>query len=65
MPEINGKDLADKIRVYCPEIKILFMSGYSSDVIAQHGVLHSDVNFIQKPFTVKELAVRVREVLDK
>jgi two-component system, cell cycle sensor histidine kinase and response regulator CckA len=65
MPEINGKDLADKISVFCPEIKILFMSGYTADVIAHHGVLHSDVNFIQKPFAVKDLSARVRDVLDK
>ena len=48
-----------------PDIKRLFMSGYTANVIAHHGVLDEGVLFIQKPFTSKELAVSLREALDK
>jgi len=64
MPEMNGRDLAARLQAVRPTIKHLFMSGYTSDVIAHRGVLDNGVNFIQKPFSLKELAVRVREVLD-
>ncbi len=64
MPEMNGRVLAELIRNIKPEIKCLFISGYTANVIAHHGVLDPDVNFIQKPFSIKDLAVKVREVLD-
>lgn len=63
MPEMNGKELAQRLLSIHPTIKRLFMSGYSADVIAHHGVLDEDVNFLQKPFSMKELSVKVREVL--
>jgi two-component system cell cycle sensor histidine kinase/response regulator CckA len=47
-----------------PEIRVLYMSGYTGDVIVHHGVLEPGVDFVQKPFTVELLARRVREVLD-
>ncbi|MGD9613008.1 MAG: ATP-binding protein, partial [Kiritimatiellia bacterium] len=64
MPEMNGRDLAQQLAVLHPGIRRLFMSGYTADIIAHHGVLDDDIHFIQKPFTLKELAAKVREVLD-
>jgi PAS domain S-box-containing protein len=64
MPEQNGWDLAQAIQVLQPQIKRLFMSGYTADVIAASGVLHEGIPFIQKPFTGDELAARIRQVLD-
>ena len=64
MPEMNGKELADTLRSRNPQLRSLFMSGYTADVIAQHGVLDEGVSFIQKPFSLPDLAAKVREVLD-
>ena len=64
MPEMNGRDLANKLASICPDIKCLFMSGYTANVIAHRRVLDDGVNFIQKPFSIQDLASKVREVLD-
>lgn len=64
MPEMSGKELADKLRSQCPDLKMLFMSGYTDEAIVHHGVLDSDVGFIQKPFTPAALVKKLREVLD-
>ena len=64
MPEMNGRDLANNILLLYPNLKGLFMSGYTANVIAHHGVLDEGVNFIQKPFSRKKLSAKVREVLD-
>ena len=64
MPEMNGRDLADQLHTLYPDIKVLFMSGYTADVIAHRGVLDESVHFIQKPFTKRDLAFKAREVLD-
>jgi two-component system, cell cycle sensor histidine kinase and response regulator CckA len=63
MPEMNGRDLAKNILSIYPNIRRLFMSGYTANVIAHHGVLDEGVNFIQKPFSMKALGAQVREVL--
>jgi CheY-like chemotaxis protein len=65
MPEMNGRDLAKNLLSLYPNLKCLFMSGYTADVIAHHGVLDEGVQFIQKPFSVQTLAVKIREVLDE
>lgn len=65
MPEMNGRELARNIQSVFPDIKRLFMSGYPANVIAHHGVLDSGVNFIQKPFSMKDLASKVRQTLDE
>ncbi len=65
MPEMNGRDLARNILSIYPGIKRLFMSGYTSDIITHHGVLENGVNFLQKPFSLKNLSTMVRESLDK
>ncbi len=64
MPEMNGKQLADKLLSLYPNLKLLFMSGYTADVISYHGVLSPGVQFIQKPFSTKDIAAKVREVLE-
>ena len=64
MPEMNGRDLAAEILSFQPKIRKLFMSGYTADVIARHGVLEEGVHFIQKPFSLGDLAAKVREALD-
>jgi len=63
MPEMNGKDLAEVLLISHPNLKCLFMSGYTANVIAGHGVLDEGINFIQKPFSVKDLSIKVRETL--
>ena len=64
MPEMNGGDLARHILSFYPNLKCLFMSGYSSDIIAHRGVLDVGVHFIQKPFSNQDLAAKLREALD-
>ncbi len=63
MPGMNGKDLAERLHVLCPDMKILFMSGYSVNVIGAQWVMDEGVNFIEKPFSMKDLGVKVAEVL--
>ncbi len=64
MPEMNGRDLARKVTDLHPEIKRLFMSGYTADVIAHSGMINTGVHFLQKPFSGNELAAQIRSVLD-
>jgi signal transduction histidine kinase/ActR/RegA family two-component response regulator len=64
MPNMNGKELRDQLRPLQPELKCLFMSGYTANVIAQHGVLDEGVLFLEKPFTNRALALKVREALE-
>lgn len=63
LPEMSGKDLAHEIEKIRPGIRILYMSGYTADVIAHHGVLYEDVHFVEKPFTAETLAKKIKEVL--
>jgi two-component system, cell cycle sensor histidine kinase and response regulator CckA len=64
MPNMNGKQLFERVRAGHPEMKVLFMSGYTDDVIAHHGILEQGVNFIQKPYSIQGLTDKVRQVLD-
>ena len=64
MPEMNGRELSKQLQSLYPNIKILFMSGYTANVIAHRGVLEEGVCFIPKPFSKKDLALKVREALD-
>jgi CheY-like chemotaxis protein len=64
MPEMNGRNLARILLSLYPEMKRLFMSGYTADVIAHHGVLNEGVAFIQKPFSIQDLGNRIRGVLE-
>ncbi len=63
MPDINGRDLFNRVSALRPGIRVLYMSGYTDDVIAHHGVIDSGVEFIEKPFNIKTLSAKVREVL--
>ena len=65
MPEMNGKDLAERVTSIRPALKCLYMSGYTANVIAHHGLLDEGVSFISKPFSMRDLSAKVREVLDK
>ena len=65
MPEMNGRELSEHLQNLYPNLKIIFMSGYTASVIAQRGVLDDGVSFISKPFSKKDMAVKVREVLDE
>jgi two-component system, cell cycle sensor histidine kinase and response regulator CckA len=65
MTGMTGRELAQKMAALKPQVKILFVSGYTDDVIAQHGVLEKDVNFLQKPFSATALLKKVRAILDR
>jgi PAS domain S-box-containing protein len=64
MPRLGGSDLAHKLRASNPKLKVLFMSGYTDDMIASHGVLAGETQLIQKPFTAEALGRKLRSVLD-
>ncbi len=64
LPHMNGQELAKRLQTACPSMKCLFMSGYTADIIASHGVVEEDVLFIQKPFPATALAGAVRSALD-
>jgi len=65
MPEMNGKELVDHLKTYNPELKYIFMSGYTANIISRHGVLDEGVPFIQKPFSVNQLSRVIRKILDE
>jgi signal transduction histidine kinase/CheY-like chemotaxis protein len=64
MPGMNGRQLAERVRTAHPQMRCLYMSGYTANVIAHQGVLEQGVQFIEKPFSVDALAAKVRQVLD-
>jgi PAS domain S-box-containing protein len=64
MPEMNGRKLADQLHALYPDIRIIFMSGYTANLITHRGVLDDGVNFIQKPFSARELGIKIRTILD-
>jgi len=64
MPEMNGRELAARLRANRPDLKTLFVSGYSASALAPRGVLDEGVHFLQKPFSLEDLAASVREALD-
>ena len=65
MPDRSGPELADVIREEQPGVKVLFISGYTSNETIEYGVLGSELNLLQKPFSMQELSRRVRETLDR
>ena len=65
MPNVNGKELYNELKKINPGLKVLFMSGYTSDVISHHGILDEGTDFIHKPFSLNSLAGKVREILDR
>ena len=64
MPQMGGKELADKILQMRSDLKILFASGYTDEQIVDHGVLEEGIFFIQKPYTIEQLAKKIRQILD-
>jgi two-component system, cell cycle sensor histidine kinase and response regulator CckA len=64
MPDVNGRVLAERLAATSPSMRILFMSGYSDEAVYRHGEISPDASFIEKPFTDRTLARKVREVLD-
>jgi CheY-like chemotaxis protein len=65
LPEMNGRDLAQQLLALRPEMKCLYMSGYTAEVITHQGILYDGVHFLQKPFSPRTLAEKVRNVLDQ
>ncbi len=65
MPKMNGRDLAEAMVLLLPEVKVLFLSGYTDQVVIEHGVLDAGAEFLQKPFSPETLAQKVRAVLDR
>lgn len=65
MPSMNGRDLAEEITRLNPNIKCLYMSGYTADVIAHRGVLEKGLHFINKPFSIHAMSIKLREILDE
>jgi PAS domain S-box-containing protein len=65
MPKMSGKELAERIKAFNPNIKVLYMSGYTANVIAHHGVLDRGVHFIAKPFSITSLSTNIRKVMNQ
>jgi len=65
MPGMNGWELSERIMSGYPKIKLMFMSGYAADIISPNGILPEGVTLLQKPFSMNDLAVKIRETLDR
>ena len=64
MPQMNGKELYEQLTEPFPDLKVLYMSGYTNDIVTQYGIAHNATNFIQKPLSVTGLTLKIREILD-
>ena len=64
MPEMGGAELAQRLVATRPEVKVLYMSGYTGDALSKHGILDRAANLLQKPFATDALVHRVRDVLE-
>jgi two-component system cell cycle sensor histidine kinase/response regulator CckA len=65
MPGMSGRELADRLQATRPAMKVLFVSGYTDNIIEERGMLSPGTAFLQKPFSPRHLAAKVREVLDE
>ena len=65
MPGGSGRELSDTLMQRFPSLRVLFMSGYTDDAVLRHGIMHAEVDFVQKPFSRATLARRIRDLLDR
>ena len=65
MPGMNGRKLAEAARAKRPELKVLFTTGFTKNAVVHNGVLDHGVDFLAKPFTIDQLAAKIREILDR
>jgi len=65
LPQMSGRELAERLKALRPGMKVLYMSGYTDDAVLRHGVIGQETAFLQKPFTTSSLARKVRDVLDQ
>lgn len=65
MPQMSGKELSLKLKEVWPDIRVLYISGYTTNVISHHGILEAGVDYLQKPFSSFEFLTKVREILDR
>ena len=64
MPEMNGQELANKITEFLPDLKIIFVSGYTFEHLIKDGEVEESINFLQKPYTIQNILRKIRETLD-
>ncbi|GEM_PF-322324 len=65
LPGMSGKELAEKVLEFLPDLKVLYMSGYSAERISRHGILPGDSTFLQKPFTLSQFSMKVKSILEQ
>ena len=65
LPEMNGRDLAARVAQLCPDVRPVFMSGYAAGIVSERGVLEPGLSFVQKPFSVRELAEALARALER
>ena len=65
LPEMNGRDLATRLEQLCPNIRIVFMSGYTAGIISQKGVTTQGITLLHKPFSAAELSEALQEAMEK
>jgi PAS domain S-box-containing protein len=65
MPGMNGRELAERLRAIRPEIRVLFTSGYTANILVPHGIIEDGIDFLPKPYAMDALGTRIREILDR
>jgi CheY-like chemotaxis protein len=65
MPRMSGKELSLKLKEICPDVRVLYASGYTANVVSHHEILEAGLDFLQKPFSSLEFLTKVREILDR
>ena len=64
MPGMSGQEIVERIRAKSPDTRVLFMSGYTDNVVVRHGILEGEFEFLEKPFSADRLAAKIRQVLE-